>query len=53
MKTAGYLHANHLATKISEELRDSQMQMLALAQTSNSYQDGAEINENYENSFNN
>ena len=32
MKQAGYHHANHLASEIRDELRHSQMQMLALAQ---------------------
>ena len=31
MKQAGYHHANHLAAEIRQELRESQMQMLALA----------------------
>ena len=32
MQQSGFHHANHLATAIREEMRDSQLQMLALAQ---------------------
>ena len=53
MKQVRNYHANYLATETREELIDSHMEMLALAQTSNSYQDKEGSNNNHENSFNN
>ena len=43
MKQAGYHHANHLAAEIREELRESQMQMLALARNT-TYLEDDELN---------
>ena len=39
MKQAGFHHANHLAAEIREELRESQMKMLALAGNTNYLED--------------
>ena len=39
MKQAGYHHANHLVAEIREELRESQMQMLALARNTTYLED--------------
>ena len=43
MKQVRYHHANNLVAEILEELRDFQMQMLALAKNINTLQEGDEM----------